>query len=205
MQRFGETVDFVDDYDELLRRCGMRDVAALTQLVRACQDRIYQLACRVAGDESLAEEATAQALVKIWERASQWRGDASATTWIYRMAVSTVLDVRRGQHRWWRRWAAGVVPEQNDPLPGPAERLAGAEQRQYETERLERAIARLSDSDRVLVSLYYFENMGLAEIETVMDVPRANLKMRLSRARDRLRHLLGEQTDHEEGGSLQRV
>ena len=52
------------------------------------------------------------------------------------------------------------------------------------------ALEQLSDSDRALLHLYYFESQTLGEIETILSVPKANLKMRLARARARLRSLL---------------
>ena len=45
------------------------------------------------------------------------------------------------------------------------------------------------NSDRALVHLYYYENRGLAEIEGILGVGRDALKMRLARARKRLRQL----------------
>ncbi len=52
------------------------------------------------------------------------------------------------------------------------------------------ALAELSDSDRALIHLYYFEQRGLAEIAQIMETPRETLKTRLARARGRLRKLL---------------
>ena len=75
-------------------------MSALTELVRRLEDRVYRLAYRVVGDAALAEEATVAAFYKVWTKAGQWRGDANADTWIYRVAVRTVLDLRRGRRRW---------------------------------------------------------------------------------------------------------
>jgi RNA polymerase sigma-70 factor (ECF subfamily) len=174
----------LDESDELLRRCQQGDETALAELVRGYQERIFRLACRVSGDAALAEEATAQALLKIWTRAGQWRGQARASTWIYRLAVRTVLDVQRSQRRWWRRWVpwSRVVAEPAAPTPtGPQDERAA---------RVQEAVGQLGEADRALVHLFYFENRGLAEIESILGVPRTNLKMRLARARQRLRGFL---------------
>jgi len=66
--------------DELPRRCQRGDETALNALLRRYQDRIFRLACRVIADRSLASEATAQTLVKIWGRCGQWRGQSAAGT-----------------------------------------------------------------------------------------------------------------------------
>lgn len=179
-----------DGDDELLRRCQQGEESALDGLVRRYQQRIFHLACRVLGDAALAEEATAQTLVKIWSRCGQWRGQSTAGTWIYRIAVRTVLDVQRSQTRWWRRWARPVPVETHDGRPRPDEQASGREQSQQRERRVQAALGQLPDSDRVLVHLHYFEEQSLGEIEMILGVPKANLKMRLARARQKLRLLL---------------
>ncbi len=186
-----------DGDDELLRRCQRGDETALHALLRRYQDRIFRLACRVIADRALASEATAQTLVKIWGRCNQWRGEAAAGTWIYRMAVRTVLDVRRSQSRWWRRWSRPITAEMCDVRPGPEEEVSSREAAQRREQRVRDALEQLSDRDRVLMHLYYFEGQSLGEIETILSVPKANLKMRLARARARLRSLLEGTRDAE--------
>ena len=179
-----------DASDDLLRRCSRGDSAALSELVRCYKDRIFRLAFRMLGDPSAAEEAAARTFTKLWTRAGQWRGEARAGTWIYRVAVRTILDVRRHERRW------NSIPILRlrllrDPRPCPA---AQTERREVEERRnalIQTALSRLREEDRALVHLFYFEGRSLGEIEVILGVPRANLKMRLARARDKLRILLG--------------
>lgn len=174
------------DSDQLLRRCQQGDETALTELVREYQERIYSLALRVLNDPALAEDATAQALFKVWNHASQWHAKSSAGTWIYRLAVRTILDVQRGQRRWWRRWAARWTGTAVDRNVGPAEQLAGSER----DTQVRQALEQLSEADRALVHLHYFEHKSLAEIEPILNASRDALKMRLARARQKLKAIL---------------
>jgi RNA polymerase sigma-70 factor (ECF subfamily) len=175
----------LDHGDELLRRCQAGDEAALGELVRGYQERIFRLACRILGDASLADDATARALEKVWSKAGQWRGRSSAGTWIYRVAYRTILDARRARQRWWDRWRPWPL-RWLDPRPEPSARLNQAD----EADRVHLALAELSPADRALVHLYYFEGQGLGDIEAVLGVRRDALKMRLARARHKLRQLL---------------
>lgn len=184
-----------DGDDELLRRCQRGEETALDLLVRRYQQRVFHLAWRVLGDAALAEEATAQTLVKIWSRCGQWRGQSAAGTWIYQIAVRTALDAQRSQTRWWRRWSRSVPAAGHDGRPGPDEEASRREQLQEREQRVRAALRQLPETDRVLVHLYYFEERTLGEIETILRVPKANLKMRLARARQKLRPLLGGTDD----------
>jgi RNA polymerase sigma-70 factor, ECF subfamily len=177
----------LDHGDELLRRCQAGDESALRALVRGYQERIFRLAWRILGDANLADDATARVLEKIWSKAGQWQGRSSASTWIYRVAYRTILDVQRSrQRRWrWKLWPT-PAPPLVDRRPGPAVKV----EQEEAAARVQKALAELVPADRALVHLYYFENQGLAEIEAVLSVNRDALKMRLARARERLRKLL---------------
>jgi RNA polymerase sigma-70 factor (ECF subfamily) len=188
MERHGNGGPPLAEADELLRRCQRGDAAALMELVRLFEGRIFRLAYGITGDPARAEEATADALARVWATCGQWRGDAAAGTWIYRVAVRVVLDSRRKQRRGWP-WSP---PSANlpDPRPGPVQDAIDAEGRDRAARRVREAVATLPEADRALVHLYYFEQRGLAEIAVILGSTRDALKMRLSRTRDRLRDLL---------------
>lgn len=176
------------DCDRALRRCQRGDAAALEELIAHLQQRVMQLAWRMTGNASLAEEATAQVFVKLWSKSGQWRGDSAATTWIYQLATRTILDTLRAQNRWWRRrrsiddsWGSGC---------DASEELQRTDEAAALTDCLQRAMRELSAEDRALVQLYYFEELPLAELETVLGAGTDVLKMRLYRARKRLRSVL---------------
>ena len=125
------------DADELLRRCQRGDEAALTDLVRLFEGRIFRLAYRVTGDAARAEEATADALAKVWAKCGQWRGDSAAGTWVYRVALR--VDPRRptagGGGRGRRR-------PRTCPTRGPARRNGRARRRRRRDPRCGTALAR---------------------------------------------------------------
>jgi RNA polymerase sigma-70 factor, ECF subfamily len=186
----------VDD-DELLRRCQRGDDSALGDLVQRYQDRIFRLAFRVLGDAARAEEAAADALSVVWSRCRTWRGDSRAGTWIHQVAWRVVRDHHRSRKRWWRFWeldgetsrqAAGTVIE-------PSAAATEDEERTVRAERVARALAALSPEDRALIHLHYYEEQSLAEIAPVLKVSRDALKMRLARAREKLRASLGERDE----------
>jgi RNA polymerase sigma-70 factor (ECF subfamily) len=173
-----------DESDELLLRCQGGDVSALAELIALYQDRLFRLAFRVLGDAARAEEATADVLLKVWHRCGQWRGEARSGTWIYRVALRTILDHER------RRPLIALPNDREDVRPGPLEKMLDQERQELLAKRLTAALAQLSAEDRALLHLYYFEERGLAKIETILETGRDALKMRLSRARQRLRPLL---------------
>src|SRR5258707_7289648 len=72
---------------------------SLEQVLRVMQRPFYNLARRMLHDRSLAEDATQEALLRVVTHLSEFRGEASFTTWATRVAVNVVLDFRRGMAR----------------------------------------------------------------------------------------------------------
>lgn len=176
--------------DDLLRRCQRGDATALGELIRRHQDRLFRVAFRVLRDPGRAEDAVADAFTAVWSRCGSWRGEA-AVTWIHRVAYRIVLDHARSRRRWWRLFGSSTSePASAGMEPGIA--LADRDQQAYQSQRLEKTLETLAPEDRILVHLHYFEEQSLAEIAVVLQVSRDALKMRLSRARARLRNALGD-------------
>ena len=176
--------------EDLLRRCQRGDATALSALIRSQQDRLFRVAFRVLRDPGRAEDAVADAFTAIWSRCGSWRGE-SAETWIQRVAYRVILDHTRSRRRWWRLF----TPTAEEPLAAtkePGHALAEQDQQAHQARRLEQAIDALAPEDRILVHLHYFEGQSLAEIAAALQVSRDALKMRLSRARARLREALGD-------------
>ena len=180
----------MEEEEKILRYCQRGDANGFSDMVRALEERIFRLAWRMTGDPLLAEEAASLVLYKIWTKAGRWRGEASARTWIYRIAVRTTLDVERGRKRWRRRWKGNMPIAVADRRAGPAELAAESESRRKDEARVQDAISQLAAEDRALIHLFYFEGHAIAEIGDILGVSRDALKMRLSRARQRLKRLL---------------
>ena len=134
----------VDDANELLRRCQSGNESALATLVERFGGRVFRLAFRVLGDGGRAEEASADAFVKLWSTARHWRGEADAGTWIYRVAYHAIVDFSRRKQRKWATPPADLF----DPRPGPLELIDRAETQEQAKRRLNEAMGQLFESDR---------------------------------------------------------
>ncbi len=176
------------------------DEQALAELILRYQNRLYQLTLRVCGDASLAEEATVESFYKVWRKAQQWQDGRNPGAWIYRIAVRTVLDLKRSQRRWRNRLQRGKLNQNGNSVPDLVEQVVEVERHERISHELGLAIDTLKDVDRVLVHLFYFEDRGLREIAPVLGATPDALKMRLARARTQLRQVLKEFDDEQASG-----
>ena len=202
--RAAETGNPAADERALVRRSAQGDTAAFRVLVDRHRDRAYALALRLLRSEPDAEEVAQDAFVRAWRAIGEFRGDASFSTWLYRIvwrrAVdrAAVLKTRRareaplepgveGEPAWDAPAAAGGA---TGAVPGAAlDAGAGPP----DPDRFERMIAALSEAQRAVVTLFYYEDRSVTEGARALEMPEGTVKTHLSRARAALRRRYAEE------------
>ena len=169
---------------ELVDRARDGDREAFGELVRRHQDTVYTLALRLVGPD-LAADVAQEALIRAWRSLPRFRGDSSLSTWLHRITVNTAWTHRRRA----ARHAGAELPEDViEPGPGPEHAGEMADLRA----RLTRLLHRLSPGQRAVIVLRDVSGWSLAEIAGELGITTTTAKVRLHRARRRLRSLLEE-------------
>src|SRR5262245_51698784 len=83
-----------DPLHELVIRAQAGDSAALEAVVREIQNDVFDLALRMLGDVSDAQDAAQEVLVRIVTKLGSFRGDSKFRTWAYRVAANALLNFR---------------------------------------------------------------------------------------------------------------
>jgi RNA polymerase sigma-70 factor (ECF subfamily) len=143
---------------------------AYTFTVEDCQDLIQEI------------------LLQIWRSLPQFQGRASASTWVYRVALNTALGWHRKEGRRRARQEPLLEPEEL-PVSGPdsAQQLG---QREV-VERLYAAIRQLPKADAALV-LLYLDDHSYSDIAEVLGISESNVGVKLNRAKKALSELMKE-------------
>jgi RNA polymerase sigma-70 factor (ECF subfamily) len=169
---------------ELIAEVLRGDVAAERRLYDAHVDRIYRLAWRMAGDETLARDFTQDTFIRAFDRLADFRGDSSLATWLHSIAVSVILNGLKKVKRIHGREVAG------DELPEVA--IPTREAEPDLKVRLKRAIESLPDGYRTVFVLHDVEGYTHEEIASALGIQPGTSKAQLFRARARLRTELAE-------------
>lgn len=179
----------------LLELCKQQDQEALRVLFRRHEKPIYNLLYRMLSNHEDAEEALAEVFVKVWRAAAGFKGDSKFTTWLFRIASNTARDVLRSRMTKREVSIEDVVINELDAVERSGSKAGDPEARAIlsdEKMRLMQAMQGLSEEDRLLVTLYHIQEMDYEEIAQVANVPLSNLKVKLFRARQRLKKLCAE-------------
>ena len=112
--------------EELTRRAIDGDRDALDTLVKSLQGDVYRLAVRMLWNRQDAEDATQEILVRIVTRLSHFDFRSRVRTWVYRIAVNYLLDVKKSpverMHMTFAQFADDLATGLSDEGPSEAER-----------------------------------------------------------------------------------
>lgn len=182
---------------ELVARAKSGDLDAFETLTTRHEQRVYSLARRILRDEHDAQDVTQQTFLNALEHLSGFRGEASFSTWLLRIASHAALKILR------KRRGLNTVsleemtePDATDSIPHPefiADWKQSPEQlvEKRETQLLlEEALARLDEKHRMVFLLRDVEGLSIRETAEALHLSEANTKVRLLRARLQLRELL---------------
>lgn len=175
---------------DLLARIADGDRRAFDALYDQLAPRVFGVILRVLRDPAQSEEVAQEVFVEIWTHAKRFNGDrASARTWAvsiaHRRAVDRVRSEQAARDRAERigRHAAG------EPVPTPADTVfQGFEQRQAAD-----ALAHLSNAQREVIELAYYEGLTHTEIAHRLRIPLGTVKTRARDGLTSLRRRLGSQ------------
>jgi RNA polymerase sigma-70 factor (ECF subfamily) len=197
-------VSSVGDYDfsvsneELLDLCKRQDQEALRVLLRRHERPVYSLLFRMLSSHEDAEEALADVFVKVWRNASGFKGDCKFTTWLYKIAANTARDRLRSRMIRHEVSIEDVVLDEamsSNKADDPEKQAIYTE----EVSMITAAMSGLAEEDRLLISLYHIQELDYGEIREITGIPTGNLKVKLFRARERLRKLCAKA---EKGGDI---
>jgi len=155
---------------ELVVRAQRGDKGAYTLLAGEVADRFLAVARRILRDLDLAEDATQQALIAIWQDLPQLRDPARFESWSYRLLINACYTEGRKQ----RRWAPNLRLLQTDE-PVAADDLSSIVDR----DQLEAGFRRLPMDHRAVVVLHHYLDLPLDRVAEVLGIPVGTAHSRL--------------------------
>jgi len=169
--------------ETLMLQVGTGDHAACHELVERHLGRIVAFASRVLGDHTMAEDVAQEVFLRLWSQAQRWRpSGARLTTWLHRIALNLCLDrlARR------RETPLDEVDELVDPKPHATVLLQG----QNLSHQVGKAVDELPDSQRIAITLCYYQGLPNKEAAQTMEISVEALESLLARGRQTLKSRL---------------
>jgi RNA polymerase sigma-70 factor (ECF subfamily) len=181
---------------ELVDRARGGDPEAFRELVVRHQRRVYAVALGIVKDRDLAWDVSQDAFVRVHQHLSEFRDEASFSTWIHRITARIAIDVLR-KERPSRRSDVADVPEPvlQEAAPGVLATALGTNPqetvlRRELAGRLSEALGQLPDVHRTVLVLREMDGLSYEELAERLGIPRGTVMSRLFHARKKMQALL---------------
>ncbi|RKU27978.1 hypothetical protein C6497_10410 [Candidatus Poribacteria bacterium] len=173
---------------DLIHRILDGDDTAFTELVEKYQKPVHALVWRKIGDFHIAEEITQDTFLKAYQELKTLKKPHSFASWLYVIAsnkCNTWLRKKRPVSESFENTNTTQFgePTYSGYVISEKERIAIESQR----ETVEKLLAKLQESERTVITLYYFGEMSSAEIGAFLGVSANTVRSRLRRAQQRLK------------------
>jgi RNA polymerase sigma-70 factor (ECF subfamily) len=168
---------------------------AFEVLTSRYEQRVFGLAMRMLRQEQDAEDVTQQTFLSVLENLEGFRGEASFSTWVLRIASHAALKIirkRKGMNTVSLEEATELSDDFNS-IPHPEFIADWRQSPEHLVERnevrrlLDGALSRLDEKHRLVFLLRDVEGLSIQETAAALDVSEGNVKVRLLRARLQLR------------------
>lgn len=156
---------------------------ALGSLVHRYEKPLYNYLYRMLGQAEEAEDCFQDSFIKVQKNLPSYKADMPFKPWLYRIAGNTARDqIRKRKHR-----QHATLTEQEASAT-----TADSAAREHELqERLEQALARLSEKHREVFLMARYQSMDYESISQALDIPVGTVKSRMRKATQQLKQSLG--------------
>jgi RNA polymerase sigma-70 factor (ECF subfamily) len=169
------------------------DQKAFEVLFRKYRDVVHRLVYSIVRDETLVQDVVQEVFLLVYRHLHKFRQDSAFKTWVYRIAVNEAIRHLSRLKRW-QPLPEGDFESQVTTTTlvvssigeSPERMLIESEQRAH----IAAAIERMKAHHRLILNLFYLEELPVQEIARILDIPEGSVKSRLFYARDALKKVL---------------
>ena len=168
--------------DILVGRILKGESAAFKVLVERYQNLVFTIAFRITGKREEAEEVSQDVFLKVYNSLAGFEGNAKFSSWIYRIAHNTALTKIRNRKEEFKE-----LDTTGNRDYGLANSVVNEADQTFTKEYINKAINLLEPEEATIITLFYLAEQSLEEIAPVLNIETNAAKVRLFRARKKLR------------------
>ena len=161
------------------------DPASYAFLVNKYKDMVYSIAIKILRDGDDAQDLAQECFITAYQQLHKYQGRSKFSTWLYTIVYRAAVTQLR-QHKLNTTFIGDSVNEVSDGAGNQFDQL----QSKQVGQQVRIAIDKLPQTEALLVTLYYINDLPIKEIQEITGLSKPNIKIKLFRARKKLEHEL---------------
>ncbi len=169
----------------------------IEEIIDSNYQRVYKLCLYYLKDESESEELTQEVFLRVFKKKSTFKEESDIYTWIYRIAVNTVLNhIRRKKIVQFISFEASKEKGETEIASvggDPARKLEEVELREIQMKKLEQAIGLLSNREKTAFYFFHYDGLKQKQIAEIMNTPLSAVESLVHKAIKKIKSNVEEQ------------
>jgi RNA polymerase sigma-70 factor (ECF subfamily) len=182
-QKLGQ--HFTNIHQELIERCRRNDKKAQFEIYQILYKPMYNTSLRILNNTAEAEDIMQEAFLDAFGKIGHYRGEGSFAGWLRKIVVNHSIDALKKRRQ--------EIPFENLNFDIADSNNVDEDTTVYQVEEIKKAMMRLPEEHRVIISLFLFEGYDHEEISEILNISNNASRTRYSRARQKLLQFLCEQ------------
>lgn len=147
----------------------------LTVLMNEYGDSVLRISYLYLQDYQLAEDVAQETFIRVYQHYEEFRSQSSVKTWILKIAINLCKNQMRTH--WWKNRGDREVPEED---------TEGGYDGLVDRQMVLSEIGKLPVKYKEVILLYYYQQLTISEISSLLNEKESTIKSRLARARKKL-------------------
>jgi len=166
----------------IIEKCLQGDREAYYELYKRYSRSMYNVAYRIVNDEDEAQDVLQEGFISAFGNLKHYRGDATFGAWLKRIVVNKAINAvkKKRMDRFPDEGQVDMQEEQVDEF----------QDFPFTVEKVKRAMHRLPDGYRMVLSLYLLEGYDHGEIAEILGISESTSKSQFNRSKKKLREIL---------------
>ena len=169
-------------HQDIIDGCRKGENKAQFQLYKLYYKTMYNVSLRIVNDENEAEDIMQESFLKALQKIETYRGEVSFGAWLKKIVVNRSLDALKKRK---------VIFEEINERKHDLEDYR-MDPKEIDLEKIQKAINRLPDGYRVVLSLYLIEGYDHEEISQILGITNSASRTQFLRAKNKLKEYLKE-------------
>jgi len=180
-----ETSTYQDVNQHVVERCKGGDNRAQYELYKLYSKAMFNVSMRITNDYAEAEDVLQEAFISAFKNLHAYKSEASFGSWLKKIVVNAAINSIRKRR-------SELVPMDEHVAADVPDEVTDDSDTEWQVEKVRRAIQKLPDGYRVVLSLYLLDGYDHAEIGEVLGVSESTSKSQYSRAKKKLLEIMRE-------------
>jgi RNA polymerase sigma factor (sigma-70 family) len=191
----------INDDDYYIKKTLEGDSNSFSVLVERYQNMVFALALKMLKHREESEEVSQDTFIKVYRSLSKFNGESKFSTWIYRIAYNSCLDRIKKNSKYNNNVEINEITSNEI---SHTESIFDSLENKERSIIVKQCMDKLPEDERIIIHLFYFEELNLKEIVEIVSMTEGNVKVKLFRARKKLFSIFKESVEPEIYSSYER-